>query len=305
MSRDFKPSDFAGITLGKKLGAGTFGMVFVGLLRDGRYVAVKQLEVEEGAQAAEGSFNLDDNTEIEVHRRLDHPNIIRYLHSETVFRPGEPPKLHVYLEFVTGGSLTSIMQSLHTDAEPDARRGLPMPVVRVYSRHMFQGLSYLHRNGVAHRDVKGENLLVSQDTGIAKLADFDQAKVVAQTMTLRHGQAKTLAGTPFWIAPEVITQEDGYDPFRADVWSAGCTVAEMVSGKAPWSPMKNPMAIMYQIANSTGWPDAVITDKAILGDALYDFLDKCFQRDPATRPTAEECLAHPFLAEEEEDFHVA
>jgi serine/threonine protein kinase len=287
MQPTFQPSDFKNVTLGKKLGAGTFGTVFVGLLQDGRYVAVKQLEIEDE--------NASSNSEIDVHSRLRHPHIIRYLHSE-VDKKQSPAKLLVYLEFVTGGSLTSIMKTLPESC-------LPRSVARVYARHMFLGLAYLHSNGVAHRDIKGDNILVSQDTGLAKLADFDQAKVVGGSFTIRGvnpnpngANAKTLAGTPFWIAPEVITEEKGYDAYKADVWSAGCTVAEMITGRAPWLPMSSPMAIMYKLANSTGWPDAIPTDKATLGDELFDFFDQCFRRDPAARPSAQQLLEHPFLA---------
>lgn len=159
---------------------------------------------------------------------------------------------------------------------------------------MFQGLEYLHSNGVAHRDIKGDNVLVSQDTGIAKLADFDQAKVVSGTMRT-GGNAKTLAGTPYWIAPEVITQEEGYNPFKADIWSAGCTVAEMFTGKAPWVPMSNPMGIMYKLASTQGWPDAVPRDEKVMGPDFVNFLDLCFKRDPQQRPDATELLKHPFL----------
>lgn len=288
MNSTFKPSDFKGVTLSKKLGAGTYGTVFVGLLQDGRYVAVKILDIDDDAPA--------ENQEVQVHSKLAHPNIIRYLHSE-VDKSQSPPKLFVYLELVTGGSLTSIMKSL-----PDGC--LPRAVARIYGRHLFEGLAYLHERGFAHRDIKGDNILVSQDTGIAKLADFDQAKIVSGVWTIRGGQggggaggaAQTLAGTPFWIAPEVITQETGYDPFKADVWSAGCTVAEMITGRAPWKPMASPMAIMYKLANSEGWPDNVPNDKAALGDDLFEFLDMCFRRDPKARPSARDLLAHAFLS---------
>lgn len=285
----FTAADFKGITLGKKLGAGTYGTVYVGLMKDGRFVAVKQLEVqvEEGQVASPG-----DNMEIQVHKNLNHPNIIRYLHSE-VNTTANPPVLQVYLEFVTGGALTCIMKTMPNNC-------LPRDVARVYARHMFEGLNYLHSNGIAHRDIKGDNILVSQDTGVAKLADFDQAKVTeCCSATVRAqsggGAAKTLAGTPFWIAPEVITQEEGYDPFKADVWSATCTVAEMITGRAPWVPMASPMAIMYKLANSEGWPDAVPTDKEGLGEDLWSFLDAGFERDAKKRPTAAELLEHPYL----------
>eukprot|EP00758_Cryptobia_borreli_P016292 Tbor_TRINITY_DN6098_c0_g1::TRINITY_DN6098_c0_g1_i1::g.10394::m.10394 len=276
--------EFSTVTLGKKLGAGSFGSVYVGLLNNGRFVAVKQIEL---------SSDMDDgvlNKEVDVHRRLQHPNIIRYLHSSTD-RSTNPSKLNIYLEFVTGGSLSSIMKTF-----PNGR--VPVNPAKVYARHMFLGLEYLHSNGVAHRDIKGDNILVSQDTGTAKLADFDQAKVVQGTM--RSGAtsgAKTLAGTPYWMAPEVITEEAGYNPFKADVWSAGCTVAEMLIGRAPWVPMQNPMGVMYKLANTKGWPDAIPRDVKELGGCphVIDFLDKCFERNPVLRPECTVMLAHPFL----------
>jgi serine/threonine protein kinase len=278
---ELQPSDFDGLVLGKKLGAGSFGTVYVGLLPTGRYVAVKQLAIEAGSDPNE------INMEVEVHRRLQHANIIRYLHSkvDTVSDPANP-KLLVFLEYVTGGSLTAIMKTL-----PGAC--LPVSVIKIYAKHMFQGLHYLHSNGVAHRDIKGENLLISQDTGVAKLADFDQAKVVVGTLRSGNGPAKTLAGTPYWIAPEVLTQEEGYDPMKADIWSAGCTVGEMFTGKTPWIPMSNPMGIMYKLANSQGWPDAL--PRAEMPEDLQSFLDNCFNRDPSARLDCQGLLDHPFL----------
>lgn len=267
------------VTLGKKLGAGSFGSVFVGVLPSGHFVAVKVLELSDDAPS---------NTEVEIHRKLVHPNIIRYLHSR-IDSDSTPKKLYVYLEFVTGGSVTSLMKSLPNGC-------LPYAVVRVYARHMFLGLEYLHSNQVAHRDIKGDNLLISMDTGTAKLADFDQAKIMNTHGTLRKAATATLAGTPYWMAPEVITDEDGYDPFKADIWSAGCTVAEMITGRAPWTPMPNVMHIMNKLALSTGWPDAVPKDAKKLGSPdAYSFLDLCFQRDVSKRPPAATLLKHPFL----------
>ncbi|KAH9589083.1 Protein kinase domain [Trypanosoma melophagium] len=267
------------VTLGKKLGAGSFGSVYAGILPSGRFVAVKELELAEDAPT---------NTEVEIHKRLVHENIIRYLHSH-VDTESTPRRLFVYLEFVTGGSVTSLMKSL-----PNGH--LPSPVVRVYARHMFSGLEYLHQNKVAHRDIKGDNLLISMDTGIAKLADFDQAKIMTTHGTLRKAATATLAGTPYWMAPEVITDESGYDPFKADIWSAGCTVAEMITGRPPWTPMSNVMNIMNKLAMSSGWPDAVPKDPKALGSQeAYDFLDLCFRRNVAERPDATTLLKHPFL----------
>lgn len=268
------------VTLGKKLGAGSFGSVFAGILPSGRFVAVKILELSDDAPPS--------STEVEIHKKLVHPNIIHYLHSR-IDADCTPKKIYVYLEFVTGGSVTSLMKSLPNGC-------LSHSVVRVYARHMFLGLEYLHSNKVAHRDIKGDNLLISMDTGMAKLADFDQAKIMNTHGTLRKAATATLAGTPYWMAPEVITDESGYDPFKADIWSAGCTVAEMISGRAPWTPMPNVMHIMNKLALSTGWPDAVPKDPKELGSQdAFDFLEKCFCRDVSKRPSATEMLKHPFL----------
>mmetsp|Transcript_38428 Transcript_38428/g.44746 ORF Transcript_38428/g.44746 Transcript_38428/m.44746 type:complete len:279 (+) Transcript_38428:53-889(+) len=273
-------SDFYQVVKGRKLGSGSFGAVYVGLLPNGRYVAVKELELSDDAASAE-------NHEISIHRTLQHPNIIRYLHSH-VDAESSPKKLNVYLEFVTGGSVTSIMKSLPNGC-------LPHSVARVYARHMFLGLEYLHANQVAHRDIKGDNLLISMDTGVAKLADFDQAKTMAGC-SVRKPATETLAGTPYFIAPEVITQDGGYNPFKADIWSAGCTVAEMITGKVPWVPCGAIIQIMNKLAMSSGWPDAIPKDATALGSQeAYSFLDMCFIRDPNARPTASELLEHPFL----------
>lgn len=305
----YTEDELRAVTLGRKLGAGSFGTVYVGLLPTGRFVAVKELELDSSQAPASASPTDAINKEVEVHKRLSHPHIIRYLHSFVVggqYQPvaseprggdGEAKLLHIFLEFVTGGSLSSIMKTL-----PGQR--LPLGVARVYARHVFMGLEYLHANGVAHRDIKCDNILVSQDTGMAKLADFDQAKVlkggdgksVMFKTQVRGPTTNTLAGTPYWIAPEVITEEQGYDPFKADVWSAGCTVAEMFTGKTPWIPLSNPMGILYKLAGSQSWPDNIPTDPAVLGPELHSFLSLCFDRNPRTRPSCQQLLQHPFLA---------
>ena len=284
-------AEFSHVTLGRKLGSGTYGSVFIGLLPSGRFVAVKQIDLQ-----SDDSEPI--NREVEVHKQLLHPNIVRYLHSRTEQSVSSTssqqttviiPRLNLYLELVTGGSVNSLMKTL-----PGGK--LPVWPARVYSRHMFLGLLYLHDHGIAHRDVKGDNLLISLDTGTAKLADFDQAKVFQQTMRSQGAAAGTLAGTPFWMAPEVVTEEK-YNPFKADVWSGGCTVAEMLTGKAPWIPTQQPMGVVVKLASTQGWPDAVPRDPLLLGGCAeaVDFLDKCFTRDPTQRPDCRTLLSHPFL----------
>jgi serine/threonine protein kinase len=292
INSQFKPSDFENITLGKQLGAGSFGTVNVGLLPDGRFVAVKAIDIkEEDANA--------DNSEIRTHSSLSHPNIVRYLYSK-IDRTKNDPRLMVYLEFVTGGSVTSIMKSL-------PKQRVPYAAARVYARHMLEGLAYLHSRNIAHRDLKGDNLLISMDTGVAKLADFDQAKCFstfvkkpgngAAPSMMMGGPAATIAGTPFWMAPEVIENGDkGYDPFKADIWAMGCTVAEMLIGKAPWEPMSNMLGVLYKITQCKDWPDAIPkNDPEIITPELTDFFNKVFSKDPKKRPNVMECMEHPYI----------
>jgi serine/threonine protein kinase len=101
------------------------------------------------------------------------------------------------------------------------------------------------------------------------------------------------------MAPEVIENGDkGYDAFKSDVWAAACTLCEMLTGRPPWEPMANMVGVLFKIARSTGWPDAVPkSDPTFQDPALKDFLDRAFSKDPTKRPTADECLAHPYLKE--------
>jgi len=137
-----------------------------------------------------------------------------------------------------------------------------------------------------HRDIKGANILVDNQ-GCIKLADFGASKQVAELATISG--AKSMKGTPYWMAPEVILQT-GHS-FSADIWSVGCTVIEMVTGKAPWSQQYKEIAAIFHIGTTKSHPP--IPDN-ISSDA-NDFLLKCLQQEPNLRPTASELLKHPFV----------
>ena len=124
-----------------------------------------------------------------------------------------------------------------------------LQIIRLYTRQILQGLEYLHQNGFTHRDIKGANILVSND-GTIKLADFGTSKRVSVQSTC--GNKATLKGTPQWMAPEVIRAQQGSRQWRkADIWSVGCTVIEMATGKPPWSNFSNQMQALYHIAMET------------------------------------------------------
>jgi serine/threonine protein kinase len=152
-----------------------------------------------------------------------------------------------------------------------------------------------------HRDIKGENVLVdlgreaSQNENQIKLADFGASKRLSDHVA----KGRTVVGTPYWMAPEVLNADDGYS-FPADVWSAGCTVAEMITGKPPWPSKPNVPAAIFMIAGSTGPPTELPTEADGVPADCVDFMARCLTRDPAQRATADELLKHPWIAEVEE-----
>ena len=229
--------------------------------------------------------------------RFDHPNIVKYLGME---RPSAN-MLCIFLEYVPGGSIRSLI---------DKFGALTATLVRVYTKQLLLGLEYLHRHGIAHRDIKGANLLVTND-GVIKLADFGASKRAAGTMTQSLSSSSSrdsedeipaapsgLKGTPLWMAPEVIKEAklDDIGWRKADVWSVGCTVVEMATGQPPWKNLahSNPLSAMYHIAmDKNGSPP--------YGDALDEhgvaFLDSCFSRDPSARLSCTALLAQAFLTQ--------
>jgi serine/threonine protein kinase len=195
--------------------------------------------------------------------------------------------LNIFMEYVTGGSLNSFIKRFRT---------LPHNTVRQWTVQIVRGVKYLHDEGIVHRDIKGDNILVTMD-GIVKLADFGCSKAIDEVCNKANGDkagCKTMVGTPYWMAPEVIKCEtDGYG-FKSDVWSVGCTVVEMVTGRPPWPESDSMWAAVFKIANSTGLPPGIPKD---LSPDMMNFLERCFERDPAKRASAAELLDHKWLRE--------
>lgn len=139
------------------------------------------------------------------------------------------------MEYAPGGSLRQLLQEVGPLSEQASAR---------YAKQILLGLNYLHQNAIAHRDIKGANVLLAAE-GHCKLADFGASKRV-EANSIVSG----LKGTPHWMAPEVIKgQQTSHGWKKADVWSIGCTTIEMATGKMPWPMFPNPMAAMYHIAN--------------------------------------------------------
>ena len=221
-------------TLGSQIGAGSFGVVHVGMnALTGTLMAVKSLHVP--ILSRHGSALMDDmQREIDLMRLLHHRNIVRYIGAE-MNRPRQV--LHIFQEWVPGGSVSSLLRKFGP---------FPLPVCRSYLQQILVGLDYLHSNGILHRDIKGGNILVN-DEGIVKLADFGASRKMPSPEEDnesvekggRHGQSHdldsleslTMRGTPYFMAPEVIEGKYGT---KADIWSVGGVAVQMFTGKAPW-----------------------------------------------------------------------
>uniref|UniRef100_A0A1J3JQL1 mitogen-activated protein kinase kinase kinase n=1 Tax=Noccaea caerulescens TaxID=107243 RepID=A0A1J3JQL1_NOCCA len=260
---------------GQLIGRGAFGTVYMGMnLDSGELLAVKQVLIGSNCASKEKTQAHIQELEEEVKllKNHSHPNIVRYLGTVR-----EDETLNILLEFVPGGSISSVLEQFGP---------LPESVVGKFTKQLLLGLEYLHNHAIMHRDIKGANILVDNE-GCIKLADFGASKQVAELATISG--AKSMKGTPYWMAPEVILQT-GHS-FSADIWSVGCTVIEMVTGKAPWSEQYKEIAAIFHIGTTKSHPPI---PENLSSDA-EDFLLKCLQKEPNTRPTASELLKHPFV----------
>ncbi|KAF9618859.1 hypothetical protein IFM89_002727 [Coptis chinensis] len=268
---------------GELIGCGAFGRVYMGMnLDSGELLAVKQVLIAANHASKEKAQDhvRELEEEVKLLKNLSHENIVRYLGTTR-----EDGTLNILLEFVPGGSISSLLGKFGS---------FPEAVIITFTKQLLLGLEYLHKNGIMHRDIKGANILVD-NRGIIKLADFGASKKVVELATITG--AKSMKGTPYWMAPEVILQT-GHS-FSADIWSVGCTVIEMATGKPPWSQQYQEVAALFHIGTTKSHPP--IPDH--LSMEAKDFLLKCLQKEPNLRPAASELLQHPFVSGKSTETH--
>lgn len=216
--------------------------------------------------------------EVSLLKHLNHKNIVRYFQTDL---SEDMKSINVILELVPGGSLKSILEKYGP---------LELDVIRNYSIQLLQGLNYLHENRVIHRDLKSANILIASD-GLLKVSDFGSSRKFEENDGLL---CKSLRGSPYWMAPEVVARE--FYSFSADIWSFGCVLIEMSTGRPPWSNHANEtMKVLQLILKENSLPDIPSQN-----ETLKNIIEKCLNRNPMLRPTTQELLLLDFFNLENE-----
>ncbi|KAK2754052.1 hypothetical protein FQN54_007221 [Arachnomyces sp. PD_36] len=270
------------IIRGQLIGKGTYGRVYVGMNADtGELLAVKQVEVNQKAanhdkdRIKEMVAALDQ--EIDTMQHLEHPNIVQYLGCER----GDL-SISIYLEYIPGGSVGSCLRK-HGKFEES--------VVKSLTRQTLSGLAYLHDQGILHRDLKADNVLLDLD-GTCKISDFGISKKTDNIYG--NDVTNSMQGSVFWMAPEVVqSQGQGYSA-KVDIWSLGCVVLEMFAGRRPWSK-EEAIGAIFKLGSLNQAPPIPEDVSQEISPAAIAFMYDCFTIDTFDRPTAETLLhQHPF-----------
>ncbi|KAG5641912.1 hypothetical protein DXG03_003979 [Asterophora parasitica] len=228
-------------------------------------VAVKRIRLE-GLKEDEVTTLM---REVDLVKSLSHPSIVKY---EGMARDADT--LSIVLEYAENGSLG---QTLKAFGKLNER------LVASYVVKILEGLHYLHRSDVVHCDLKAANILTTKN-GNVKLSDFG----VSLNLRAMEREIKDVAGTPNWMAPEVIELKGAST--KSDIWSLACTVIELLTGQPPYAEIANSMSVMFRIVEDERPP---LPDSC--SPFLQDFLTQCFSKDPKQRPSAEMLCEHPWL----------
>ncbi|XP_071112541.1 mitogen-activated protein kinase kinase kinase 4-like [Haliotis cracherodii] len=254
---------------GNKIGEGQFGKVYTAVnMETGELMALKEMKMQPNDQ--QGFKEIAD--EIKNFEGNQHKHLVKYYGVEV-----HKDEMLIFMEYCDCGTV-----------EEAAKIGLPEHIIRKYTKQILIAVNHLHENSIVHRDIKGANIFLTSN-GTVKVGDFG-CSVKLKNHTTMLGEINSLAGTMAYMAPEVITQNDKEGSGRAaDIWSLGCVVIEMATGKRPWHDAENNYQIMFKVG--MGGTPSVPENLSAEGK---DFLLCCFQHDPQARWTASRLQDHPF-----------
>ncbi|XP_076046818.1 mitogen-activated protein kinase kinase kinase 4-like [Oratosquilla oratoria] len=256
---------------GFKIGAGRYGKVYTAINNNsGDLMALKVIQQMQPNQ----SFRKFAD-EMDIIEGVSHPHLVKYYGTEI-----HPEEMLIFMEYCDEGTLEELAQSTET--------GLPEVIVRKYTRQLLEGINCLHDHGILHRDIKGANIFLTQEGNILKLGDFG-CSVRIRGFQTEVGEFSGIVGTHAYMAPEIFRSSEGHGR-AADIWSLGCVVIEMATGKRPWPEYDNSAQIMFRVGmgQSPSIPET-------LSEEGYDFLGRCFVHDPGSRASSAELLDHTFV----------
>ncbi|KAM4730791.1 myosin-IIIb isoform 1-T1 [Anableps anableps] len=273
------------------IGKGTYGKVYkVTNKKDGSQAAVKVLDpINCDSLQHSSSSNRDVDEEIEAEYNIlrslsNHPNVVKFYGMFYKSDNLSGGQLWLVLELCNGGSVTELIKSLIMRGQR-----LQEPVISYILYSALLGLQHLHNNRIIHRDVKGNNILLTTEGGV-KLVDFG----VSAQLTSARLRRNTSVGTPFWMAPEVIACEQQYDSSydtRCDVWSLGITAIELADGDPPLAEM-HPVKALFKIPRN---PSPTLRNPDQWCRSFSHFISQCLIKDFEARPSVTHLLEHPFI----------
>uniref|UniRef100_A0A8C1M134 non-specific serine/threonine protein kinase n=1 Tax=Cyprinus carpio TaxID=7962 RepID=A0A8C1M134_CYPCA len=273
--------DPAGIfELVEVVGNGTYGQVYKGRhVKTGQLAAIKVMDVTEDEEE-------EIKLEINMLKKYSHHRNIATYYGAFIKKspPGHDDQLWLVMEFCGAGSITDLVKNTKGNT-------LKEDWIAYISREILRGLAHLHAHHVIHRDIKGQNVLLTENAEV-KLVDFGVSAQLDRTV----GRRNTFIGTPYWMAPEVIACDENPDAtydYRSDLWSCGITAIEMAEGAPPLCDM-HPMRALFLIPRN---PPPRLKSKK-WSKKFFSFIEGCLVKNYTQRPPTDQLLKHPFIRDQ-------